>query len=70
MRRMIEANAGRQPGDPAKAAAAMLTALDAPVLRCACRWVTTPSTRFSATSTASADGAAGQRVGDGLPLVA
>jgi NAD(P)-dependent dehydrogenase (short-subunit alcohol dehydrogenase family) len=29
-RRMIEASAGRQPGDPAKAAAAMLTALDAP----------------------------------------
>jgi hypothetical protein len=27
---MIEASAGRQPGDPAKAAAAMLTALDAP----------------------------------------
>jgi NAD(P)-dependent dehydrogenase (short-subunit alcohol dehydrogenase family) len=29
-RRMIEASAGRQPGDPAKAAAAMLAALDAP----------------------------------------
>lgn len=29
-RRMIEASAGRQPGDPAKAASAMLTALDAP----------------------------------------
>jgi NAD(P)-dependent dehydrogenase (short-subunit alcohol dehydrogenase family) len=29
-RRMIEASAGRQPGDPAKAAAAMLTVLDAP----------------------------------------
>jgi NAD(P)-dependent dehydrogenase (short-subunit alcohol dehydrogenase family) len=29
-RRMIEASAGAQPGDPAKAAAAILTALDAP----------------------------------------
>jgi hypothetical protein len=27
---MIEASAGAQPGDPAKAAAAILTALDAP----------------------------------------
>jgi hypothetical protein len=29
-RQVVEASAGRQPGDPAKAAAAMLAALDAP----------------------------------------
>ena len=53
-RRMIEASAGPQPGDPAKAAAAILTALDAAIPRCGCRWETTPSTPSSATSTAPA----------------
>ena len=53
-RAMIEAGAGIQPGDPAKAAAAILTALDAPRPRCGCRWETTPSTPSSAISTAPA----------------
>lgn len=53
-RRMIESSGGSQPGDPAKAAAAILTALGAERTPCAYRWVRTRWLPSSATSTASA----------------
>ena len=43
-RRFVEGGDGTQPGDPAKAAAAIRSALAAADLRCAYRSVTTPST--------------------------
>ena len=57
---------GTQPGDPAKAAAAILQALDSPNRRFVWRWATMPSTRYPEHSitqgrTAPGSGSAGPR---------
>jgi NAD(P)-dependent dehydrogenase (short-subunit alcohol dehydrogenase family) len=49
-RQDVSSGDGIQPGHPAKAAAAILTALPPRTPRCACRWATTPSTGSVLTS--------------------
>ena len=53
-RQMVEAGAGTQPGDPPRPRPPSSPRLTHPIPRCVCRWETTPSTPYSATSTARA----------------